>query len=156
MTDDQLTSARIIRRPALITVAVVFAYVSGFGNIAIGILIILSRYEQVDDARVVFVSLLGAAWTLIGLLTIALASGLARGSRLARLFITIYFGIQLALHALTILTDTTLTWSAVVQLAAEAFIIVVVWTPPGSRFYRRVTAPDAAADVVPGAASTGI
>ncbi len=45
---------------------------------AIGILVLLSRY-RVDAAEVLPVSLLGAGVILFGLLTIAVASGVARG-----------------------------------------------------------------------------
>ncbi|MFE1644228.1 hypothetical protein [Microbacterium sp. P01] len=152
MTDEP-TGETVGRRPVLVTVAIVFAYVSGFGNIALGVLIILSRYQQPNDGEVVFVSLLGAGLTLIGLLTIALASGLARGSRLARTAITVYFGIQLVLHALTIVDDAALTWSAAAQFLAEVFIIAVIWTPPGSRFYRLGASTDTAGSTAVAAVS---
>ena len=56
----------------------VLVYLSGLASVAIGILILLSRY-QVERAEVLPVSLLGAGVILFGLLTIAVASGVARG-----------------------------------------------------------------------------
>lgn len=85
------------------TAAVVIVYVAAFLNVGLGILVMLSRY-QVESAEVLWVSLLGAAIILLGLLTLGLASGLARGSRLARIGITLYFGVLIVLHVLSIIT----------------------------------------------------
>lgn len=126
----------MLRRPALVTIAIVLVYISGVGNTAEGVLVLLSRYDVQGDAAVLTVSLLGAAITLLGLLTIAVASGLSRGSRFARVLITVYLGVQTVLHVLTILdADAWDIWASV-QTVAELFVIVVLWTPPGSRFFR--------------------
>lgn len=121
------------------TAAVVVVYVAAFLNVGLGILVMLSRY-QVDASEVLWVSLLGAAIILLGLLTLGLASGLARGSRLARLGITLYFGALLVLHVLSIITTDGWDWSSVIQLALQAAVLVLVWTPPGSRHFARVDA----------------
>lgn len=119
------------------TAAVVVVYVAAFLNVGLGILVMLSRY-QVDASEVLWVSLLGAAIILLGLLTLGLASGLARGSRLARLGITLYFGALIVLHALNIVTTDGWDWSSVIQMALQAAVIVLVWTPPGSRHFARL------------------
>lgn len=121
------------------TVAVVVVYVAAFLNVGLGILVMLSRY-QVDASEVLWVSLLGAAIILLGLLTLGLASGLARGSRLARLGITLYFGALIILHVLSIITTDGWDWSSMIQLALQAAVLVLVWTPPGSRHFARLDA----------------
>ncbi|MFG6444097.1 hypothetical protein ACFXQA_02375 [Microbacterium sp. P07] len=129
------TDAALRTRPALVTVVVVLVYLSGLLNAAVGLLILLSRY-QVPESDVLGVSLLGAAIILLGLLTLAVASAVGRGSRLARLAVTVYIAAQ---YALQILAIATTTWDAatIVPLVAQAFIVVAMWAPPGSRWFRR-------------------
>ena len=116
-------------------VAVVLVYLSGFASVAIGILVLLSRY-RVEAAKVLPVSLLGAGIILFGLLTIAVASGVARGRRLARLILTIYLAVQFVLHIVTIVTADTWDWTSAAEMVSYVFIAVAVWTPPGSRYFR--------------------
>lgn len=140
-------TAPVLRRPVLVTLAIVLVYISGVGNTAEGVLVLLSRYDAQGDAAVLTVSLLGAGITLLGLLTIAVASGLARGSRLARVLITVYLGVQTVLHVLTIIdADAWDVW-ATIQTVAELFVIVVLWVRPGSTFFR--SAPQGDASVTP-------
>ena len=124
-----------MNQPILVRIAVVLVYLSGFASVAIGILVLLSRY-RVDRSEVLPVSLLGAGVILFGLLTIAVASGVARGRRLARLILTIYLGVQFVLHIVTIVTADTWDWTSAAEMAVYAFIAVAVWTPPGSRYFR--------------------
>ncbi|SFS16011.1 hypothetical protein SAMN04487846_3222 [Microbacterium sp. cf046] len=123
------------RQPVLVRIAVVLVYLSGLTSIAIGILVLLSRYD-IARAEVLPVSLLGSAVILFGLLTIAIASGVARGRRLARLLLTIYLGVQFVLHIVTIVTTETWDWTSMAEMAAYAFIGFALWTPPGSRYFR--------------------
>jgi hypothetical protein len=132
------------RRPVIVTIAVVLVYLSAFANVALGVLVLLSRYE-VAEADVLRVSLLGAAIILFGLLLIGMASGLARGSRLSRTFATIYLGVLVALSVMTILTTDGWDWGSMIDLAIEAVILVALWAPPGSRHFARSTI-DAAPD----------
>jgi hypothetical protein len=129
-------------QPVTVRVAVVLVYLSGLLSVAIGILVLLSRY-QVERAEVLPTSLLGAAVILFGLLTIAIASGVARGRRLARLLLTIYLAVQFVLHIVTIVSTDTWEWTSMVEMAAYAFIAIALWTPPGSRYFRDASADQA-------------
>ncbi|GAA2995805.1 hypothetical protein [Microbacterium aurantiacum] len=133
------TQAPVRKRPATVTAAVVIVYVAAFLNVGLGILVMLSRY-QVESADVLWVSLLGAAIILLGLLTLGLASGLARGSRLARIGITLSFGVLIVLHVLSIITTDGWDWSSMIQLALQSAALLLVWTPPGSRHFARIDA----------------
>ncbi|MFD4959169.1 hypothetical protein [Microbacterium sp. NPDC058389] len=135
------------RRPVIVTIAVVLVYVSAFANVALGVVVLLSRYE-VAEADVLRVSLLGAAVILFGLLLIGMASGLARGSRLSRTFATIYLGVLVVLSVMTIVTTDGWDWGSTIDLAIEALILVALWAPPGSRHFVRPTT-DAAPDQTP-------
>jgi hypothetical protein len=119
-----------------VTIAIVLIYVTAFASLAMGIVVLLSRYDVPEDA-VLFVSLLGAAVILLGLLMIALASGLSRGSRFARTLITVYLVISIGLHVTTIVSTDVWDWSAAIQAVIDALLIAVLWLPPGSRFYAR-------------------
>ena len=117
----------------------VLIYLSGFASVAIGILVLLSRY-RVDAASVLPTSLLGAGIILFGLLTIAVASGVARGRRLARLILTIYLAVQFVLHIVTIVTADTWDWSSPRRWRSTCSSPPRVWTPPGSRYFGAVPA----------------
>lgn len=131
-----------MNQPILVRIAVVLVYLSGLTSVAIGILILLSRY-QVDRAEVLPVSLLGAGVILFGLLTIAVASGVARGRPGARLLLTAYLAVQFVLHIVTFVSTDSWDWAAIVELVLYAFIAIAVWTPPGSRYFQRAAASDA-------------
>lgn len=127
--------APVQRRPVPVTIAVVLVYLGGFSSAAAGTLILLSRYRVATDL-VLPVSLLGAGVILFGLLTLAVASGVSRGSRLARLLLTIFTAAQFALHALTIVSTEGWDWSAMIEIVADVFILIAVWAPPWSRYFR--------------------
>lgn len=130
------------RRPATVTLAVVLVTVSGLLSAALGILVLLSRYD-VDQDDVLTVSLVGAGIILFGLLTLALAAGIGRGSRLSRLLVTIYIALELVLHVVTIAVTDLWDWTSLVDILIDAALLIVLWTPPGSRhFVSREPAPD--------------
>lgn len=141
-----MTSTVGVRRPLPVTIAVVLVYIGGLLNTALGVLVLLSRYE-VDAGDVLPVSLVGAATILLGLLTVAGGSSLARGSRLARNLLTGYLSLLVVLQALS-LALTELDPTIVVALLAAVAVLAAVWVPPTARRYFRRAAP-AAADSSP-------
>jgi lysylphosphatidylglycerol synthetase-like protein (DUF2156 family) len=130
---DSVTETRSPRRPVVVTIVVILVVLSGVSNALLGIVVLLSRY-RVPDAEVLPVSLIGAAVILFGLLTIAVAAAVGRGSRLARLLLTIYLAIQLVLHAVTAAT-TDWDWAVFAQAVVEVLLLVALWAPPGSRHF---------------------
>ncbi|MXS75993.1 hypothetical protein CSIV_10425 [Microbacterium sp. CSI-V] len=136
-----MTSTVEVRRPVPVTVAVVLVYVGGFANTALGVLVLLSRY-QVDADDVLPVSLVGAATILLGLLTVAGGSSLARGSRLARTLLTAYLSLLVILQGLA-LALTELDPTIITALLAALAVIAAIWIPPTARRYFRRAAPPA-------------
>lgn len=130
---DPVTEQLPQKRPAVITVVMILVVLSGLSNALLGIIVLLSRY-QVADADVLPVSLVGAGVILFGLLTLAVAAAIGRGSRLARLLLTIYLAIQLILHAVTAAT-TDWDWAVLVQAVVEVLVLAALWAPPGSRHF---------------------
>lgn len=125
------TEHRATRRPVIISIVVILIVLSGLSNTLLGLAVLLSRY-QVPDGDVLAVSLIGAAIILFGLLTIAVAAAIGRGSRLARLLLTVYLAVQLALHVVTALT-TAWDWAVLIQSLVELCVLVAVWAPPRTR-----------------------
>jgi len=130
---DTVTEPRPLKRPVVITIVMILTVLSGLSNALLGLTVLLSRY-QVPDGDVMIVSLIGIAVILFGLLTMAVAAAIGRGSRLARLLLTIYLGIQLALHVVTALT-TAWDWAVLVQSLLELLVLIAVWAPPGRHHF---------------------
>ena len=137
MTAPTAPARATSRRPLLITLVVVLTALNGIGSALVGVLILLSRYD-VPAGDVLAVSLIGAGVILFGLLTLAIAGGIGRGSRLARLLATLYLAVQLLLAVLSfVLTD----WDAwgIVGAALDVLTLLALWLPPGARHFARPT-----------------
>lgn len=122
------------RRGVVLTVVIVLVYVVAFANVALGILVLLSRYDVAAE-EILPVSLLGAGIILFGLLVVALASALARGSRLARLLLTGYVALLVVLQLVTIVSSDSWDIPATVQVLVQVVAVVLVWVPPASRYF---------------------
>ncbi|AOX46117.1 MULTISPECIES: hypothetical protein [unclassified Microbacterium] len=138
-----MTTPATVRRPVAVTVAIVLVYLGGLLNTALGILVLLTRYEVTDDL-VLPVSLVGAATILLGLLTVAGGSALARGSRLARTLLTTYLTVLVVLQAAA-LALTELDPTIIVALIAALTVIAAMWIPPHARRYFARTGAESAA-----------
>lgn len=128
-----MTTPAAVRRPVAVTAAIVLVYIGGLLNTALGVLVLLSRYEVTADL-VLPVSLVGAATILLGLLTVAGGSALSRGSRLARTLLTAYLSVLVVLQAVAMaLTELDLTLS--IALVAAVLVIAALWIPGNARHY---------------------
>ncbi|MDF2665070.1 MAG: outer rane receptor protein mostly Fe transport [Microbacterium sp.] len=128
-----MTTPVKVRRPVAVTVAIMLVYIGGLLNTALGVLVLLSRYEVTADL-VLPVSLIGAATILLGLLTIAGGSALSRGSRLARTLLTAYLSVLVVLQAAAMaLTELDATLAA--ALVAALAVIAALWIPRNARRY---------------------
>lgn len=133
------TSARRPRPPG-VTVAVVLMYLGGLAQIALGIGTIFLRYAADAAAEGIgtAVTLLGAGMILFGLFVIALASGVARGSRAARTSATVVMVLGLALMLLDALTAGDDDWSGVViQSLATVAVVAPLRIGRGRRYFLR-------------------
>lgn len=135
-----MTTPVEVRRPVAVTVAIVLVYLGGLLNTGLGILVLLARYEVTDDL-VLPVSLVGAATILLGLLTVAGGSALARGSRLARNLLTGYLSVLVVLQAVA-LPLTELDPTIIGALIAALSVIAAMWVPPHARRYFARTAAE--------------
>ena len=125
--------------PAELVVATVLTYVVGVLGIVLGILLMFVRYvpNLVHSTLGAIVTIVGAATVLLGLFVIALASGLTRGRRDARILLTVLFSIWFVLGVLVVVLDPDDSWFRLVDLILSAGIVVVMWTGRVARFFAR-------------------
>ncbi len=83
-------------------------------------------------------SLAGAAIALFGLLVLAVAAGIRRGSGLSRLMLTIFLGVAIALNAVVIVFGERWDWGAAVTVLVAATLITLMWSPPVARGFGRI------------------
>ena len=95
------------------------------------------RYEVPADL-VVIVSLVGAGIILFGLLSVAAAAGLSRGSGLSRLFVTLLAAALIVLQAWTLALAREWSWWAAAQIVVYLLVLIALWAPPAGRFFRAV------------------
>lgn len=126
-----------VSRPVPVTLAVVAVYLGGLASAMFGVLFLLSRYEVPADL-VVIVSLVGAGIILFGLLSVAAAAGLSRGSGLSRLFVTLLAAALIVLQAWTLALAREWSWWAAAQIVVYLLVLIALWAPPAGRFFRPV------------------
>ena len=137
------------RPPARVIVVVVLTYIAGILDIIAGVLLILLRYDDVvqADGEAYWITLWGAAMILLGLLTIAMASGLTRGRNSARIFVTVLMSISLLLSIVDVVispTDASSWWSLAIGGLLSALVILALWAGRSAEFFRRSRALPAA------------
>lgn len=125
----------IVRR-----IVVVLIYASGLIATVLGILILLSRYDEKRSGDVIQVSFVGAGIALFGLLLIAAGGGVRRGSRLSRVLATLYLGVLIVLSVLDVASSDVWDWGSVTTMAMGLAIVIALWTPPLARTFRRAGA----------------
>jgi hypothetical protein len=127
-------------RPGTVTIAVVLLYLGGIAQMVAGTLTIFIRYTANASGGWVAetVTLLGAAIILFGLLVIALASGVARGSWSARLTCTIILllGAIVTLASVSV-SDGQDNVSAAVRVATAIAVILLLWLGAARRYFVR-------------------
>lgn len=135
------------RRPITLAIAVVGLMVVAALGVLEGALILLMRYDEdlIAAGLVLAVSLTGAASILFALLLGAIAAGVWRGSRGARIVATVVSVAGLALDAVTLSASATGLWWTVIDVVFYLYVIGALWL--GARtmaFFKRRPARAAA------------
>ena len=120
------------------TVIAVLSYGGGLLATALGILVLLGRYDGDTDEQVRIISLVGASIVLLGLLVLSAAAGLRRGSGFSRLLVTIWFVLLLVLNGLVLIASDRWDWGTAIAAGVSAVVVVLLWTPPASRTFGRI------------------
>lgn len=126
------TSSEVVTR----RIVVLLIYATGLIATALGILVLLSRYEQHDPVDVLRISLVGVGITLFGLLLVAAGGGVRRGSRLSRVLATIYLGALITLNVVDFASSDAWDWQSITSTVMAAVIVIALWTPPVARTFR--------------------
>lgn len=121
---------------AITTIIAVAAYATGFVIAGFGVLVLLSRYEA--DADIVALSVLGALIALFGLLVVAVAAGLRRGSGLSRLLLTLFLAAVALLSIVVVVTAERWSWSAAIAAVVSVTFGVLLWVRPVAPAFGRV------------------
>ena len=129
-----------VRRPAGVTFVVILTWLSALLDIVGGgVLVWLSfSSDSIDvDVTTQQLQIYGGALLGVGLLTAAVALGLAAGSQFSRVLVYILMLARIAAagYALAQLGDLT-TWQAIGQMVGAALIILMISTPRASAFFR--------------------
>jgi drug/metabolite transporter (DMT)-like permease len=137
------------RPPKRVVVVVVLTYISGVLDILAGILIIMLRYDRtVEESGDAYpITLWGAAMILIGLLTIAMASGLTRGRNSARIYVSVLVALSALVSVIDVIaapTDASAWVSLAIGGGIAALIILALWVGRSAEFFRRSQKPRAA------------
>lgn len=125
------------RRPRPVTAAVVLVYVVAIAGIVLGVLVLLARYATDDPGERLAISLVGIGIALFGLLCVSVASGLARGSRLSQVLITVFAGVELAMLGAGAIVDARLGVGTAAAMSAGVALVVLLWLPTSRRYFRR-------------------
>lgn len=130
------------RPPAPVVWVVVLAYVLGVLDIAAGLVLILLRYdEEVRETGNAFtITWWGAAIIIAGLFVIAVASGLTRARRDARVLATVAVALSALVALIDLLVDPEHPWLHVAVMAAAVLVVLALWTGRSGRFFREVRA----------------
>lgn len=135
------------RPPAPVVWVVVLAFALGVLDIVAGLVLILLRYDaEVRSTGNAFtITWWGAGMIIAGLFVIAVASGLTRARRDARVLATIGAGLSAVVAAIVVLLDPERPWLGLTALAVAALVILALWTGRSGRFFRdiRKRAPEA-------------
>ena len=131
-----------LRPPKRVIVVVVLAYISGVVDIVAGVLLILLRYDDGVRAsgEALPVTLWGTGMILIGLLTIAMASGLTRGRNIARIFVTALVALSTIVDIIDLIAapgDGGAWWSFGIGAVVTALIILALWAGRSAEFFRQ-------------------
>lgn len=127
-------------RPAGVTFVVILTWLSAMLDlVGGGMLLWLSLGADALDADVTDqqLQIYGGALLGIGLITAAVALGLAAGSQASRVlvFVLMLARIAAAGYAMATLGDLT-TWQAIGQVVGAVLIIAMLSTPRASAFFR--------------------
>lgn len=120
----------------LVTVVSLILTVFGLAAAGLGLLVLLDRYDTTSPEEVLVTSLVGAGIALFGLLLVAVAGGLRRGSRFSRWLVTGYLGILAALNLAVTVIDRDWTWSSTGSTVLAIAFIVVLWVRPAAGVFR--------------------
>jgi Na+/melibiose symporter-like transporter len=127
-----------VRRPGGITVVAVFAYISGVLDVVGGalILILTAVYAATNRVPGPPLAVTVAIVTLIvGMITLAVASGLLRGRRGARTIVTVLQIISIVSSLLSIFAQPSTMIGEIVSIIVALVVVVLLYAGRANVFF---------------------
>lgn len=118
-------------RPGGVTLVAVLAWISGAVNVIAGILLLIAALMAPDALWYGLIQL------VLGIITIAVAFGLLRGSNGARVLLTVVFVLNLISAVFVIFFQQAQIWSGIVSGVAVVIGLVLLWTRRANEFFQR-------------------
>ena len=124
------------RRPGGVTFVAVIVWIQALFNIIIGILALVGVPLGLVTLHFGFAGatlLIGLGYLLYGVIAAIVASGLLRGSRVARAIVTILLVISIIAGIIDLVNGGI--WSGIVNLAIGIIGILLLWAGKASRYF---------------------
>lgn len=127
-------------RPAGVTLVAVLTWISGVLSLIGGVVLVLLRdnadvQTSVDGSSSVVLTV-GIVSIIVGLITIAVANGLRRGSGFARALVTLLMLLNIAGGIWVVIKLPTQGVSAWINIAISVIVIIMLFTARANAFFR--------------------
>lgn len=128
------------KRPLELFVIIALTYGVAYFSIVMGVLMAVARYATdfaADPIGRFYATTIGAGLILFGFLAISLASGIARGDRVARIVLSVLIGLNLIVVIWPLIfhaRELGYQWITVLVYTA---LLLIMWSPRSMRFFAR-------------------
>ncbi len=124
------------RRPRGVTVIGVVVYIGGIIDIIGGSMLLVLATGAALLANPVPGGILTAITVIIaGIIVVAVADGLMRGSAVARLIVTVVRGVSIIMHAIALTSGGVALLVGIVSLLISAIVLSWLWTPSARAYF---------------------
>lgn len=139
----QSTAPARVNRPGGVTLIVILMWINEIFEIGFGLLIIAfsgnidtQRTSGFGQSTLIAIGIVGI---IIGLISILLANGLAKGSNGARVIVTILIVLQIILDAIELARQalSAASWWNVVGILIWLLVLALLWTSRASQFFKQ-------------------
>ncbi len=128
------------KRPFEVTIVTALAYGVAYLSIVMGVLMAVARYATdfaADPIGRFYATTIGAGLILFGFLAISLASGIARGDRVARVVLSVLVGLNLVVVVWPLIFHTLELGYQWITILVYIVLLVIMWSPRSMRFFSR-------------------
>jgi hypothetical protein len=133
-----MTDAAVVKRPVVVSIVAVVAFISGVYDIISGILLIFQANDPVVNAAFggsggVLAASIGSM--ILGLIVVALSFGLWVGNWVARMIVTVARALSLIKSlflAVAWMGNPVGEWA---NVALSALVLILLWTRPASAYF---------------------
>jgi len=128
------------KRPLELLIIIALTYGVAYFSIIMGVLMAVARYATdfaADPIGRFYATTIGAGLIVFGFLAISLASGIARGDRVARVVLTSSLSLLLLIVLWPVLFHSHALGYQWITVVVYAAILVIMWAPRSARFFAK-------------------